>query len=98
VACAPYVCNGSTACKATCTVDADCLPPDICDLKANLCGHKKRLGQTCTATSDCLTGDSCADGVCCAGACQDPCSACNLPGSMGACVRLQKPDAGSCGS
>jgi hypothetical protein len=98
IACAPYVCNGATACKAACTMDADCLSPDICDLQTNLCGTKKRLGQACVGTSDCLTGDSCVDGVCCASVCQDPCFACNLPGSAGACVRLPNPDAGSCGS
>ena len=56
IACAPYVCNGATACLAACTGDADCLPPNICDPQTNRCGNKKRLGQPCAATSQCLTG------------------------------------------
>jgi hypothetical protein len=96
--CAPYVCNGSMACKTACLVDDDCMVPFICDLQTNLCGNKKRLGQGCMSSVDCLSGDTCAGGVCCASACQDPCFACNLPGSMGACVRLPTPDSGSCGS
>ena len=47
IACAPYVCNGATACQAACTGDADCLPPNICDPQTNRCGNKKRLGQPC---------------------------------------------------
>ena len=40
--------TASTACLAACTGDGDCLAPNICDPKTNLCGNQKRLGQTCT--------------------------------------------------
>ena len=78
IACAPYVCNGTTACKAACTGDGDCLAPTICDLQTNRCGNKKRLGQACTATDQCLTGNSCVDGVCCSSPSCGLCQACNV--------------------
>jgi hypothetical protein len=84
--CAPYLCNGSTACKAACSVDSDCLAPDICDVVTNLCGNKKRLGQACMTTGDCLTGDSCVDGVCCSSSACSTCQACNVAGSAGTCA------------
>jgi hypothetical protein len=86
IACAPFACNGATACHATCTSDADCLAPNICDLQTNLCGNKKRLGQSCTATADCLTGDFCVDGVCCGAPMCGLCQACNVAGKAGACA------------
>jgi hypothetical protein len=82
--CAPYLCNGISACKAACTVDADCLGPDICDPQTNLCGNKRRLGQTCGATSDCLTGNFCVDGVCCASSACGLCQTC----ATGACANV----------
>ena len=88
IACAPYVCNGTTACKAACSSDADCQAPDICDPKTNLCGNKKRLGQPCTATTDCLTGNSCVDGVCCSATACPTCQACNVTGSAGNCANV----------
>src|SRR5262249_15647226 len=88
LSCAPYVCNGATACKAACTVDGDCLPPDICDTVTNLCGNKKRLGQSCTQTSDCLTNNSCVDGVCCSSSSCGTCQACNISGSAGNCANV----------
>ena len=57
LACAPYVCNGTTACRAACTVDGDCLAPSICDRQTNRCGNKRRLGQACTDDDQCLTGN-----------------------------------------
>ncbi|HEX3905469.1 MAG TPA: hypothetical protein VH853_21780 [Polyangia bacterium] len=88
ISCAPYVCNGSTACKAACSVDADCLSPEICDPATSLCGNKKRLGQTCAATSDCLTNNSCVDGVCCSASSCGTCQACNVAGSPGNCANV----------
>ncbi|HEY4393241.1 MAG TPA: hypothetical protein VGP64_04230, partial [Polyangia bacterium] len=87
-ACAPYACNGTTSCNTACTVDADCLSPDICDPKTNLCGTKKRQGQTCSATSDCLTGLTCVDGVCCGSVSCGSCLACNVQGSAGTCTNV----------
>jgi hypothetical protein len=85
IACAPFKCNGSTACNAACTTDADCLAPNICDPKTNLCGDKKRLGQPCNATADCLTGNFCVDGVCCGSSACGLCQACDVQGKAGAC-------------
>jgi hypothetical protein len=84
LSCAPYLCNGISACKAACTVDADCLAPDICDPQTNLCGNKRRLGQTCGATSDCLTGNFCVDGVCCASSSCALCQTC----ATGSCANV----------
>jgi hypothetical protein len=86
LACAPFKCNGAQACNAACTSDADCLAPNICDPKTNLCGDKKRLGQTCATTNDCLTGNFCVDGVCCGASTCGTCQACNVPGKAGACA------------
>jgi hypothetical protein len=82
--CAPYMCNGLSACKAACTVDADCMAPSICDQQTNQCGNKRRLGQTCNATSDCLTGNYCVDGVCCASSSCGLCQTC----STGTCANV----------
>ncbi|HVU52112.1 MAG TPA: hypothetical protein VHL80_15545 [Polyangia bacterium] len=95
IACAPFLCNGATnqACNAACTADGDCLAPNICDPKTNLCGDKKRLGQTCAATADCLTGDFCVDGVCCGTSSCGACQACNVVGKAGACANVASGDA-----
>ena len=94
LACAPYVCNGTTACKAACTVDGDCLAPNICDLQINRCGNKLRLGQQCTSTDQCLTGNYCVDGVCCSTMSCGLCQACNVGTSAGNCsnVLLGNPE------
>ncbi|HEV3031161.1 MAG TPA: hypothetical protein VG319_05935 [Polyangia bacterium] len=84
LSCAPYLCNGISACKAACTVDSDCLSPDICDPQTNLCGNKRRLGQSCTTTTDCLTGNFCVDGVCCASSSCGLCQTC----ATGACANV----------
>jgi hypothetical protein len=93
IACAPFKCNGASACNAACTSDADCLAPNICDPQTNLCGNKKRLGQVCAMTSDCLTGDFCVDGVCCGSSMCGLCQACNLPGKAGSCANVGSGDA-----
>ncbi len=82
--CAPYLCNGVSACKAACSVDADCLLPDICDKQTGLCGTKRRLGQTCATTPDCLTGDYCVDGVCCTTSACGLCETC----ATGTCAKV----------
>ncbi len=43
------------------------------------------LGQACSGDADCESG-SCADGVCCATACNGECEACNIHGSTGTCT------------
>jgi hypothetical protein len=95
IPCAPFLCNGSTnaACNAACLSDADCLTPNICDLKTNLCGDKKRRGQPCNSTNDCLTGDFCVDGVCCGTSSCGTCQACNVVGKAGTCSNVGSGDA-----
>jgi len=88
IPCAPYVCNGATACLAACTRDADCLPPYICDPKTNRCGNLKRPGQPCAATSECLTGLFCVDGVCCVSSGCSLCTSCNVGASAGNCANV----------
>jgi hypothetical protein len=87
LSCAPFACNG-TACATTCTADAACASPNICDLTTNLCGNKKRLGQACATSDECLTGNFCVDGVCCGASACGTCQACNVAGSAGACAAL----------
>src|SRR5450432_530260 len=95
IACAPFMCNATSnqACNATCTTDAECLPPNICDPTTNQCGDKKRLGQPCTTTSQCLTGDFCVDGVCCGTSMCMSCQACNIVGKAGSCANVGSGDA-----
>ncbi len=88
IPCNPYVCNGTTACLAACTRDADCLAPNICDPKTNRCGNLKRPGQACVATSECLTGYFCTDGVCCVSGSCSLCQACNVGASAGSCANV----------
>jgi hypothetical protein len=88
IPCAPYVCNGATACLAACTRDADCLAPSICDPQTNRCGNKARLGQPCLATTDCLTGNTCVDRVCCSTSACTLCQACNVGTSAGNCTNV----------
>ena len=94
IPCAPYVCNGATACLAACTGDGDCLPPTICDPKTNHCGSFARAGKPCSSTSQCLTGLFCVDGVCCVSSACSLCTSCNVGASAGSCanVPLGSPD------
>jgi hypothetical protein len=46
-------------------------------------------GKTCAAATDCMS-TFCADGVCCADACDGACLACNISGSEGTCDVIAK--------
>lgn len=50
-------------------------------------------GTPCAADATCLSGH-CVDGICCTGPCNDTCTACNLPGSLGTCAPA--PNGTSC--
>src|SRR6266403_902824 len=90
--CNPYVC-GATACKTSCTADADCVSGDYCDA-AGACVSKKADGYACAAANECANG-SCADGFCCERACNGQCEACDVPGRVGQCVAVSGPPHGA---
>jgi hypothetical protein len=102
--CDPYICSDAMSCANTCTTNADCTPPNICNNGS--CG-KRGLGRVCTTNDDCNSG-ICQQGVCCSTACTGTCRSCALPGSEGACTNVperqdpldQCPDSGaaSCGT
>jgi hypothetical protein len=48
---------------------------------------KKILAQPCAGNAECLS-TTCADGVCCNGACNAACRSCNVAGSVGTCINL----------
>jgi hypothetical protein len=89
VECAPFNCEGST-CRASCVADADCVPPNVCDM--GRCGLRG-VGQTCTANDQCQS-NFCVDGVCCQSACTGRCEFCASPAARGQClpVREGAPD------
>jgi len=51
--------------------------------------------ERCQSPSDCALG-FCVDGLCCNQACDGPCSACDLPGSVGICTSLGTGEPGGC--
>ena len=67
------------ACRTTCTVDGDCVAPNICS--GGVC-TKRPNGATCTADGDCAN-NVCAQGVCCASVCTATCRSCALAGTPG---------------
>ncbi len=84
--------GGCDAFAELCTGSSPACPPDVsgcgagdyCD--GTSCVPKKANGVACGGSVQCLSG-FCADGVCCDNACGGPCVACNVPGSVGACVQ-----------
>jgi MYXO-CTERM domain-containing protein len=52
------------------------------------------LGAACVTAGDCQSG-FCADRVCCATACNDPCVTCNSAASPGTCVPAAQPQRGN---
>ncbi len=82
--CAPYACDAaSDQCVTDCGGDdAKCAVTHTCDGAA--CVLKEGLGETCRGDDDCEDGLTCADGNCCAEACDGVCEAC----VQGACVPI----------
>ncbi|MBI2392003.1 MAG: hypothetical protein HYV09_20595 [Deltaproteobacteria bacterium] len=81
VKCAPYGCGG-TACKTSCTTNADCALTATCSSGA--CVGRRANGMACADASECTSG-YCADGVCCDAGCDDACRSCAIPGKLGTC-------------
>jgi hypothetical protein len=79
--CAPYVCDGTVACKKTCSMPTDCVGANVC--AGGSCGLKPQ-GATCGTSGECATG-FCTDGVCCGEAACPSCKACNVTGKAGTC-------------
>jgi hypothetical protein len=85
VSCAPFQCDGAASparCLNTCASDADCVAGRPC--VSGSCGPRPDAGP-CTEDAQCQSGH-CADGVCCASACQGPCLSCNQLGLAGTCT------------
>src|SRR6185295_16944857 len=74
----------AAACKASCTADADCLPPATCT--GGFCGLKQN-GALCASKDECLS-TFCEQGVCCQTACTGICKSCALSPSRGVCSNL----------
>lgn len=84
--CGAYACDGTTACKTSCNVKADCASGFTC--VDNVCEPYVENGTACTKASECVSGN-CVDGVCCETKCDGDCVACTAAkkgkGSDGEC-------------
>ena len=70
---------------------AGCFGDRLCDEQGEC---RLKLGVPCVDDGDCAS-DFCADGVCCAGRCDEVCHACDQAGQAGACLPVtggQDPD------
>jgi len=87
--CGSFLCNPATNdCFRNCGTTADCLPPNLCDPKNNICGNKKPAGQACANTGECQTDLFCTDGVCCTSNACGTCQSCNVGNSAGSCANV----------
>jgi hypothetical protein len=74
-ACTPFACDASgTACRGSCSADADCASGYRCD--AGACVRGDVDGTPCAASRQCAS-KHCVDGVCCDRACDGACEACS---------------------
>jgi MYXO-CTERM domain-containing protein len=84
--CDPGNCDVATSrCQGDCTTNADCTTDQYCS--AGICAGKLADGSTCGADAQC-THANCVDGLCCDGACDGPCEACDQVGSLGKCTAV----------
>src|SRR5439155_22046538 len=83
--CGTYACV-MAACGSSCAKDTDCAQGAFCSGGA-MCIVKLPPGQMCTSGAQCASG-FCVDHVCCDGACQGQCSACNVMGMEGTCTAI----------
>ncbi|HXI58137.1 MAG TPA: PA14 domain-containing protein [Polyangia bacterium] len=82
--CSPFLCGDNAACKTTCASDADCLTPASC--QGGTCGRKPP-GSACGSAGQCAS-NICAQGVCCATACDGVCRSCALASARGSCTNI----------
>ncbi len=80
--CSPYTC-GTTACKTTCSTNADCTTGFKCS--GTGCVPSGEAGASCMIDTDCLSPNKCVDGVCCSSASCPSGQKCNVPGAAGTC-------------
>lgn len=82
--CAPYKCQDTTQCYATCVDSTQCSGANSC--VGGSCGQLPN-GRGCTTGAQCTSGD-CVDGYCCNSTCTASCQACDVPGSLGTCTTV----------
>jgi hypothetical protein len=92
--CAPYQGCSGNACRGSCASDAQCSTGNVCT--ASDCG-KKPDGASCTTGNECMS-EVCAQGRCCAGACDGICESCAVPGQEGVCTNVPVGGADPTGS
>ncbi len=79
--CAPFACDVARGlCKTTCATNDDCVAARTCI--RGTCGVTG--DPYCSSNTECNSG-FCAQGVCCATACNQLCFSCAVPGSTGVC-------------
>ena len=81
IGCAPFRGCTGTRCITQCGSDAQCAAGFFCI--NGTCG-KRPTGGLCSRGADCVS-TICAQGRCCATACDSPCVACNVAGNLGTC-------------
>jgi hypothetical protein len=82
IVCVPSSCDTTKkACVDKCKSNSECAAGHTC--VNGSCGPKMK-GARCEKNDDCASG-FCADGVCCADACQGGCTSCNQVGREGTC-------------
>jgi len=90
VKCSPYACDTS-ACKTSCTTDADCDTAVAFCSSTGACVAKIERGKTCKEGRECASGH-CTDGTCCESPCGLQCESCSEAGTEGTCTPvLGKP-------
>ncbi len=73
------------ACRPSCSTNADCVQPFVCDANGR-CDVPKKQGAPCDPAAkgrDCQTNNCSADGVCCNTACNNGCESCTAVGKGG---------------
>jgi hypothetical protein len=82
--CAPFQGCVGNQCRNSCATDPQCVAGNRC--LAGDCG-KRANGSLCSQDNDCASG-TCAQGRCCASACNQLCRSCGLPGQEGTCANV----------